>query len=504
MSLIISPGTALLDAAQPVERGVAVCVEGHQITDVGPRDALLARHPGADELRAPDLIMIPALVNSHDHGRGLGTLSLGVPDDLLEIWLPGLWSQPTIDPYLAALYDGLRLLRAGVCAVAHSHNPRDWLAMDAEAEATIRGYRDAGIRVAFHPPLVDQNQLVYDDRAGFLGSLPPELRPAAERFLSPPPLGRGEYLALCAELLRRHHDPEQHTVHVQISPAGGQWCSDELIGAAVEFARANRTRVQMHMLETCYQRAYALRRWGVSFPRHLDRIGALGPWLTLAHMVWADPEDLPLLAERGVGVAHNPSSNLRLRSGVAPVPELLANSVALGVGLDGHALDEDQDMLRELRLAWTLANRPGAAAPSVSARDVLCLGTTGGAAVTFGADVPLGRIASGYLADLVLLDRGEGLDDWTLGLSAESPLAGVDERLPELLLRSASRATVRHVMVNGRWVIREGRSALQDEQAVVAALREDLARQERDLSQAARDARALAPYVRGFYRGWDG
>jgi len=348
---LLTSGLALPDAESRAVQDFSLCIASNRIIAAGPRAELRAAYPAAPERYEPNLIMLPALVDSHDHGRGLGTTPLGVPDDLLEIWLPGLWSQPIISPYLAALYDGLRLLRSGVCTVAHSHNPRDWRRMDEEAAATIQGYRDAGIRVAFHPPLIDQNPLVYDDRAGFLASLSPALHPAAERFLAPVPLGRDEYLGLCNDLLRRFHDSQDHTVHIQISPAGGQWCSDELITAAVEFARTNQTRVQMHMLETRYQRAYARRRWGTTFPQHLDALGALGPWLTLAHMVWAEPDDAALLAERGVGVAHNPSSNLRLRSGVAPLPELLAAGVALGVGLDGHTLDEDQDMLRELRLA---------------------------------------------------------------------------------------------------------------------------------------------------------
>lgn len=107
----------------------------------------------------------------------------------------------------------------------------------------------------------------------------------------------------------------------------------------------------MHLLETRYQRTYARQRWAISFPQHLDAIGALGPWLTLAHMVWVAPDDLPLLAERGVGVAHNPSSNLRLRSGIAPPRAMLTAGVQVGIGLDGQALNDDQDMLRELRLA---------------------------------------------------------------------------------------------------------------------------------------------------------
>jgi cytosine/adenosine deaminase-related metal-dependent hydrolase len=308
-------------------------------------------------------------------------------------------------------------------------------------------------------------------------------------------LSRDEYFALCSQLYAQHHDPAGCRVQIQISPAGGQWCSDELIVAACAWAQARGTRVQMHLLETRYQAAYAARRWGRSFVRHLDALGALGPWLTLAHMVWVNTEDIEILAARKVAVAHNPSSNLRLRSGVAPLPALLAADVPLGIGLDGCALDDDQDYLRELRLAWTLANRSGAGAATIAAGDVLHLGTAGGAAATFGAQAPLGRLAPGALADLVLLD-------WRAveGIWASPALAPA-----ELLLRRGSKHHVRDVMVGGEWVLRDGRSTRVDEAAVHAEVRAELQRYVAEHGQGdGQHARALAPYIRRFYTQWDG
>lgn len=503
-TILISAGLAFPDPGGPPRRDFAVAVTGDRIVAAGPRNELHAAYPAAPLSGGESYVMLPALVNSHDHGRGLGTLPLGVRDDLLELWLPGLWAQPPLDPYLAALYDGLLLLRAGVGTVAHSHNPRDWQQLDVEAAATIRGYRDAGLRVAFHPPLVDQNPLVYAGHTDFLASLPPALRRAAAPFLTTPPLTCDEYLGLCGDLLRRFHDPVSHTVHVQLSPAGGQWCSDELIADVVAFARNHGTRVQMHLLETRYQRAFARQRWGVSFPQHLDAIGALGPWLTLAHMVWVAPTDLPLLAERGVGVAHNPSSNLRLRSGIAPLRAMLAAGVQVGIGLDGQTLDDDQDMLRELRLAWSLADLADPGAEPLPATTILALGTAGGAAITFGPTAPLGRLAPGALADLVLVSRDTGPGGWALALDRPA-LAGARTDQPlALLLRGASRHHVAAVMVGGRWMVRAGRVTTQDEAAVARAVAAELdqpaATARRELAAT---ARALAPYLRRFYQNWD-
>jgi cytosine/adenosine deaminase-related metal-dependent hydrolase len=498
MTMIIHAGIALVDADFPPRSDFAVCVDGNRIAATGSLAELRARYPDAEQIGGKNLVMVPAFVDSHDHGRGLGTTKLGIPDDMLEVWILGLWSQPTIDPYLTAAYDALLLLRSGVGTVAHSANPRNWILQGEESEAGIRAYQEAGIRVAYQPIQIDQNTLVYDGEAEFLASLPSEARDMALPFTRPPGVELKDYLQMCEDLWQRYQDVNEHMVHVQISPSGGQWCSDELIVEAADFAQRRNTRVHMHMLETRYQQHYASRRWGKSFIRHMDEIGALGPWLTLAHMIWVEPEDMALLAERGVGIAHQPGSNLRVRSGVANVPAMLQAGIPVGIGLDGYTLDDDQDYLREMRLAWTLANRPGYGSPVISSPSIWRMGTAGGAAITLGADVQLGKLAPGYLADLVLLDYPFWLEDLDTGDGEEwcNPL--------EILLRGATHQHVRQVMVNGRWVVRDGKSTTLDEAEIVAGIKENLARQNgEDRRKALIAARTLAPHLRRFYASWD-
>ncbi|BCX03079.1 MAG: 8-oxoguanine deaminase [Candidatus Roseilinea sp.] len=496
---LISAAFGLPHAFAELQADFAICVDGNRIVAAGARDDLRAQYPLADHEHFDCALMLPGLVNSHDHGRGLGTASLGIPDDDLETWLLWLSAQPHIEPYLAAAYDGVRLLRAGVTATAHSHNPRDWRNMAKEATATLRGYRDAGIRVAFHAPIVDQNLLVYavsqDEEENFITRLPAELR-AMAHTMSKPALSHDEYFALCDRLFERYHDAAHHMAHIQVSPAGGQWCSDALISRAVEWACARDTRVQMHMLETQPQRDYAFRKWGKSFIRHLDDIGALGPWLTLAHMVWVEPEDLSLLAERSVAIIHNPSSNLRLRSGIAPLAAMLAAGVTVGIGLDGHALDDDQDYLREMRLAWMLSNlwaglsatRFDRQVASVEARRVLHLGSRGGAIVTFGANVALGTLAVGNLADFVLLDLDfvphdgrSPADDWIV-----------------CLLHLATRQHVRCVMADGEWVVRDGCATRLDEAALRAEIAASIRASDRSWGCDPHQLQHLAAHIRQF------
>ncbi|MCS6835431.1 MAG: amidohydrolase family protein [Anaerolineae bacterium] len=489
--MIVWAGVALVDGAAIAD--FAVCVRDGLIVAAGPRHQIEAQYPNDERSGGSELLMLPGLVNAHDHGRALGTQSLGISDTFLELWLRRLESEPLLSPELAAAWEGLQLIRSGVTATAHSHNPQTWQSQFDELPHTLRGYRAAGVRVALHPVIIDQNPLVYADAEAFLRSLPSSLVAAAQQALRAPLLHADDYFNGLDALYAEHHDAVAHRVHVQASPAGGQWCSDDLILRAVDWARARRTRVQMHMLETRYQRAYAFTIWGVGFVRHLDEIGALGDWLTLAHMVWVEPDDPTLLSERRVGVAHNPSSNLRLRSGTAPLAHLLQVGLRTGIGMDGQTLDDDQDYLRELRLAWTLANQPAMASADVSASAIWQCGTRGGASVTFGDSVPLGQLQPGYLADLVLLDAAALRGAW-------SPSGHPTPELwPDFALRRASRQHVRHVMVHGEWLLRDGLHTRLDEAELAAAIRAELAAH---LSRPVQDD-PLAAHLRRFYAVWD-
>lgn len=486
---------AIVHARYSLRAGVAaedyaVYIEGESIVDAGTLSDLVARYPAAERVGGDGFVLAPAFTNAHDHGRALGTLALGIPDNFLEIWLRQLAQLPAIPPYLAALYSGLQLLRSGVTAVAHSHNPIAWSQLAAEIPESLRGYADAGIRVAMHPPIFDQNQLVYADRERFLELLPREMRAQIAETNATLP-GADEYFARLDDIYDRFHDSQSYRAHIQASPAGGQWCSDDLILRACEWARERGARVQMHLLETRYQRIYAYKTWGVSFIRRLEAIGALGDWLTLAHMVWVEDDDIALLAERGVGVAHNISSNLRLRSGIAPVARMLAAGAPVGIGLDGQTLDDDQDFLREMRLAWTIGNQSGMAAADLSAETLWRMGADIAAKITFGADVPLGTLEVGGLADLLLLDLEAIKGNWA------PPDYPAPDILPAFLLRRAKRDHVRHVMRGGEWIIRDGEHTAIDlsevEREIWARLR----------VEAAGVSLPLAASMREFYRAWE-
>ncbi len=499
MSTIIWAGLGLPDANASIVADFALCVESDRIVATGTRSELKQLYPNAELFGDENWLLMPALVNSHDHGRAIGSASLGIADDLLEIWLPKLATQLHIPPYLAAAYDAIQLLKSGVSVTAHSHNPVSWETLADECHDSIRGYRDAGIRVAFHPPMIDQNPLIYANQDRFLSSLPREMQSVAQQFMSLPDWSHQEYIELCDQLYRQYHDAQSHTIHIQVSPAGGQWCSDALIQNSVEWAKRRDTRVQMHLLETRYQAIYAKKQWGKSFIQHFNELQVLGDWLTLAHMVHVEESDFEILAHEQVGIAHNPSSNLRLRSGIAPIAKMINRGIRVGVGLDGHGLDDDQDYLRELRLAWTLGNQPGAATASLTAGQMWNLGTRSGVAITLGETVQLGALSPGYLADIVCIDWKAVCGAW-----APNHYLSPDYRT-EFLLRRASRQHVQCVMVNGQWVIRDGQCVSVSEDEIVTAIRDALAKQLAERTQGGMEeaVNQLVPHIRRFYAGWE-
>ncbi len=480
---------AYLDGSFQPDSGVYV--EESTIVEVGSYDSLKQRYPNASVVGGTDYLMLPGLINSHDHGRALGTVSLGVPDSFLEVWLTSLGSVPRLSPRLTATYEGIQLIRSGVTGVAHSHNPASYDVMFDEIPQSLQGYREAGVRVAMYPTLLDQNTLVYDEADKFLALLPDDLHPLAQARNQMPNLTVDDYFRELDGLFEQHHDVDSHWVHIQVSPVGGQWVSDDFILRAVDWAKAHETRVQMHMLESGYQRQYAFRKWNKGFIQHLDDIGALGDWLTLAHMIYVEDGDAELLAERGVNIAHNASSNLRLRCGIAPIPTYLEAGVNVGIGLDGHGLDDDQDYLREMRLVFTLANRPDVHSADISPTTVLDMGSRNGAKATFGKHSQLGTLSTGKLADVVLLDWEAVKGAWC------PPNFPTREHLPEFFLRRANRQHVSDVMVNGEWFLRDGEHTHVDEEEVHRTMQEVYA------SQSPPQQSPLASYVRQHYQKWD-
>lgn len=323
------------DAAAVRDRMIQI--DGERIVSVEP-----AR-------KTEPLFALPALANAHDHARATRSSSFGTAGKPLEIWLHWLAMLPAVDPYLATAVSLARSALGGAGSVmVHYTRTQGLTDYVTEAKDVVRAAADVGVRVGFAPALRDRNPLVYGPSEPILAALPEDARAEIQRRFVRPPLPIKEQLALVDAVASAC---QSETFDVQYGPAAVQWCSSELLEGVAQASANSGRRIHMHLLETRYQREWADRNFPKGIVGYLDSIGFLSERLTLAHCAWARPEELELIAERGVTISVNTSSNLHLRSGIAPLPEMVKRGCRVALGLDGATLDEDDDALREMRLA---------------------------------------------------------------------------------------------------------------------------------------------------------
>jgi cytosine/adenosine deaminase-related metal-dependent hydrolase len=281
-------------------------------------------------------------------------------------------------------------------------------------------------------------------------------------------------------------------VRLLLGPAGLQWCSDALLGRMVETAAATGTGIHLHVVESPYQKQYALERFGRTAITHLHRLGVLGQRTSCAHTVWATDEDLELLAATETSVVHNASSNLRLGCGIAPVLPMWHKGVNVALGMDGTTLNDDNDMFQELRLCLRLHHPVGLFAEHLSPAQGLAMATANGArAALFGGQV--GELVVGGRADIVLMN-----------LRHFTP-ASMFEQLGvvETLLLCGRPAYIDTVLISGRPVLQQGQIVGFDKQAIVAELIQQAQQPSTPVEQ---ERQALLTALEGemlaFYHNW--
>lgn len=446
--LLAEPGTLEPQAS------MRLMVEGGRIAAIVPASA----SPGG-----PRRLALPALTNAHDHGRPLRSASVDAFEKPLESWLPFMGLVPGADPYLSAATAFAQSVRHGVAnLMIHYTRVQGGMPFVDEARAVARAARDVGNRIGFAIALRDRQGIAYCNDATALAALRPEIRTEVAARLATKAVPAAQQLALVDEVARMV-DEEGYAEHmtVQYGPTGVQWCSTQLLEAIAQQSADHDRPIHMHLLETRYQREWADHAYPQGIVRFLDDLGMLSSRLTLAHCVWARPEELALLAERGVTIAVNTSSNLYLKSGIAPVPEMLRQGCRIALGLDATGIDEDNDALREMRLAYQLHRGWGFEVDMTRAQLWSFAACNGRQSVIGAAHHAAsgGRLAVGEPADLVLLNW-DALDN-----DALLPVDPLD-----LLLARGSGAYVDEVVIGGRTVVAQGRVCGVDEPALRAAL----------------------------------
>jgi 5-methylthioadenosine/S-adenosylhomocysteine deaminase len=488
---VIVRGRLLLPEAGAawIEDG-AVLVEGDEIAAVGRFADLSAVRPDAEVVGSERHVVIPGLVNAHYHGEGLSTVQRGHLDGLLEPWMTAYWARiGAIDAYLDTLWSDLKLIRSGVTTALHmafhrgSGDPRQ------EAYDSLRAHRDAGLRIAFSPQAKDRNNYVYDDDGTFAASLPAGLRARLDAAVAAmPPWTTDDALTLVDDLAAETaSDPR---VRILASGSGPQWCSDELFVRLREAADRLGTGLHFHALESPYQREWGRRVYGRDTLVHLRDVGALGPTTSVAHAVWMTEAEIDACAETGTAICHNPSSNIRLHCGVAPVTSMLERGVEVALGVDGMGLNDDDDMLQELRVAAMVHRFPRGLEPrwGPGAVEVLRMATLGGARATTYGDA-IGRLRPGAKADAVLLD-------WD---AVAAPYLDPATPAEDALVHRARAAHVDTVIVGGEVVLAGGRFTRIDEGEVAARLADAAAAT--PAPPAVLDE--LRPAIAAWFEGWE-
>jgi len=410
---------------------VAIAIGGDRIAKVAP-------HRGS----APSLLAMPVLCNAHDHARAARSSSVGAGGKPLETWLHYLAMFPAVDPYLAAAVSLARSALGGAGVVmVHYTRVQGLTDYVTEAKAVARAARDVGVRVGFAVALRDRNPLVYGPSEPILNAMPSAAAEEIRKRFLRAPLPVAEQLALVDAVAEATDTPD---FNVQYGPAAVQWCSDALLRAIAEASARTGRRVHMHCLETRYQRDWADREFPDGIVRFLDAIGLLSPRLTLAHCTYARPDELELLAERGVTISVNTSSNLGIRSGIAPLAEMIRRGCRVAFGIDGLALDEDDDALREMRLTHLLHGGRGFEV-DVGRTDILTSAWRNGRFSVLNSGDG-GRVDTQEPADLILLDWARVDDD---RLKAD-----LDPR--DLLFARVTADHIEEVIVGGKTIVRSG------------------------------------------------
>jgi cytosine/adenosine deaminase-related metal-dependent hydrolase len=427
----------------------------------------------------PDTLVIPGLSNAHDHGRGLKTIAYGAFDDAVEAWVPATYTIPPLDPYVVAAAAFARMARAGITSIVHCHLSGSGTELLNSAGAVCRAARDVGVRVAFVVPLRDRHRLGYGADADVLAHMAPEdMAAISARWLRPiAPIA--EQLDLVDQIADRYASP---TFNVQYGPVGMEWCSDALLEQVAARAARSQRRIHMHLLESRYQRQWTDHQYSGGPVKRLDELGLLSERLTLAHGTWLRPEESEILARRNVTISINTSSNLRLKSGIAPLPAMKTAGLRIAIGLDALALDDDDDILRELRLTHLLHGGIGFD-KQVSRADIFRAGSEAGACAVCGPS-RAGELCEGAHADFIVLDYRR--------FAADLPDI-LDEPFNTFFTR-ARKEHIESVHVAGLPIVRGGRVLGVDEDA----LHSDLTQQ---LAQAAPQLAELQPLLRRMQEG---
>ena len=369
ISLVVIGGAVITEnAAHQLVSPGAVAIDGTDIVAVGTPADIAARYAPAETIDARDQVILPGLINTHTHApmvmyRGLAD-DLALMDWLQKYIFPA--EAKTVSPGFVRTgtrLAALEMIESGTTTFADMYYFEEEIA-SATREAGLRGVLGQTI-IQF--PVAD-------------AKTPADGLARAERFIQ-----------------AFRNDP---LITPAVAPHAFYTNDRATLVACAELGRKYQVPVIIHLAETEDETKTARERFNMTPTQYLESIGFLGPRTLAAHGVWVTADDIQILKRRGVGVAHNPESNMKLASGAAPVVQYLAAGVAIGLGTDGAASNNDLDMFGAMRQASFLAKHATHDPTAVPAQTALDLATIGGARA-LGMETIIGSLEAGKRADVI-------------------------------------------------------------------------------------------------------
>jgi len=401
----------------------AVAIRGDAIVAVGPTEAIVRDYQAAETVDCTDSVIMPGLVNAHTHIPM--TLMRGLNDDLrLDVWLGYLMpvEREFVTPdfvKLGARMACAEMIRSGVTSFAD---------MFYYEEAIAEQVAEIGMRA-----LLGQTILVFP-------------APDAETF--------EDALLLCRRFIE--HWNGHPLIQPAVAPHAWYTATPELLLACADLARAFDVPLHTHVSETKLEADNSVSQNQMSVVTWLEQHGILDTKLLAAHCVHINEEDMFSLRRVGAGVAHCPSSNLKLASGIAPVAQMLKLGLKVGVGTDGPASNNDLDMVEEMRLASFIAKTAAQNPTVLPARQTLEIATIGGARAIHMGHLT-GSLEVGKRADIAVRDMR--------GIHNQPHFHNHPDAVYSRIVYSSKASDVAHVLCNGRWLMRDRALLTVDEDA---------------------------------------
>lgn len=451
-TLLVGGTVLTMNAALDRFTDGAVAIHGDSIVAVGPADSLTAAYTAVETVDCAGQIIMPGLVNTHTHMPM--TLLRAMADDLrLDVWLMGYMmpvERKFVSPEFVHLGTELscaEMIRGGTTLFA------DMYYYEADvAQATAQ----AGMRAVCGQTII--------------------------KFPTPDAQSYEDALDYTRQFVEEWRD---HPLIVpSVAPHAPYTCTDEILQACADLAVEYDIPLQIHILETQQEAKDSWEQFEQKVVNRLADLDIFRAKTIAAHCVHVDTEQIRLLQKHGVAVAHNPTSNLKLASGIAPIKEMLERGVKLSVGTDGAASNNDLDMFEEMRLAALLVKGATFDPVVLPAKEALLMATRWGAEALH-LDHLTGSLEPGKRADLIVIDHQP--------LHNMPPTRRDPDSVYSQIVYATHAADVLHVMVNGQWLMRARELLTLDEERIRAQATEYA--QQMDTFLAAREGSALNKLV---------